>query len=95
MPIPLDTVEGQKEDWPSIRRGDSAVGNAILACVRGFAEHEQTAGALLSGQTPACAVAGLLATFRIGAPALTSPEAAGSTDANFLPFNTITGVTIE
>ena len=79
----------------SISRGGSAVGNAMLACARGFAEHERAASELLSGQTPACAVAGLLATFRIGAPALTTPEAAGSMDANFLLFKTITGVTNE
>ena len=37
----------------------------------------------------------LVATARMGAPAVTSPVAIGCTEANFLPFNTITGVTIE
>ena len=34
-------------------------------------------------------------TERMGEPALTSPEAAGSTDANFFPLSTITGVINE
>jgi hypothetical protein len=70
-------------------------GNAINACACGFAEHERTSSELLSGQTPASAGAGLLATVRIGAPAVVVPDAAGSTDANFLPLSTMTGVISE